>query len=62
MELDDFTLPVEYDGDWAAFLEASQGGFSSIRRINLFAFRSPEPDAGAIRRGEFERAGYKAAH
>jgi len=43
MELDDFTLPVEYDGDWAAFLEASQGGFSSIRRINLFAFRSPEP-------------------
>lgn len=55
MEFDDVALPVELHGNRGPFPCPIQRGCAKIRRIDLFTLRGPEPDAGSIRTGKFQR-------
>ena len=59
MEFDDVTMPVELQRNGGSFLCSVERSFAKIRRVALFPLRGPEPDAGSIRSGKFQRAGDK---
>lgn len=55
MEFDDIALPIELHRNRAPCPCSVQCGFPKVCRVGLFPLRGPEPDAGSIRIGKFQR-------
>ncbi len=55
VEFDDVALPVEFHRNGGPFPCPVQRRFAKVCRVGLFPLRGPEPDAGSIRIGKFQR-------